>query len=52
MDFDDVTESIDNVNVIGEGDYMVIFSDDIDDFLNTRRVGEKNEKEKNPKKSI
>ena len=52
MAFDDVIEDNNQIDMVDEDNYMIIFSDDIDDFLNTRRVGEKNEKEKNLKKSI
>ena len=52
MAFDDVIEDNNQIDMVDEDNYMIIFSDDIDDFLNTRRVGEKNEKEKNSKKSI
>ena len=45
MDFSDEVVQSENFDGMNEDDYMVIFSDDIDEILSKRRVGVKFEKE-------
>lgn len=47
MDFSDNVIENNNYNEIGDENYTIIFSDDIDDFLSKRKVGEISEKKNN-----